>query len=96
MNKTQLINEIAKSNGLTQKESKALFDATFGTLSTILTSQASFTMRNFGTFKVRFLKKRRFFNPAIAKLMMRPAKLAIAFKSSPALSDRVNNKMGQA
>ncbi len=92
MNKQEIIKKIAEKMGITQVETKKLFDAAFDVLTDLLSKGDSFTEQGFGTFSVVKLEKRKGFNPLLEKWMMLPPKLKPKFKASESLKEEVNKK----
>lgn len=92
MKKHDIIKVMSEKMGITQGESKKLFDATFEELSKLLAHGDSFNVQGFGTFSVKELEERKGFNPFIEKWMMLPKKLRVKFKPSDILKEKVNAK----
>lgn len=91
MSKKDVISVIAKDMGLTQKEIEKIYNVTIETMTEILADGYSFNKKNFGTFSVTKLDKRKGFNPLIKKWMMLPPKLKPKFKPSDKLKEEINN-----
>jgi len=93
MNKHDLVVESAKRCELNQSEAKALMEATFNTLASMLAQEDSLTIQNFGTFSVKFKKSHRFYNPFASVMMMAPKKLAVAFHPSKNYNERLDARL---
>lgn len=95
MNKTELIEKIAKKTGLTLKDSKNVIDAIFSTvpkqgiIANELKSGRKVQITGFGTFVLRKRKKREGRNPQTGETIEIPATKFPAFSAGRALKDRM-------
>ncbi|MDD3643059.1 MAG: HU family DNA-binding protein [Candidatus Krumholzibacteria bacterium] len=95
MNKTELIEKLAKKTGLTKKDSAAAVDAIFSTASregiiaTELDAGRRVQITGFGTFQTRKRKKRMGRNPQTGEAITIPATKFPAFTAGKALKSRV-------
>ena len=95
MNKTELIEKLAKKTGLTLKDSgmavNAIFDATpgKGIIAVELDAGGKVTLPGFGTFKTVHKKERTGINPSTKETITIPAKNYAVFKPGKTLKDRV-------
>jgi DNA-binding protein HU-beta len=95
MNKTDLIEKVAKKTGLTMKDSRAAIDAIFSTaprqgiIATELDAGRKVQITGFGTFMSRRRKKRKGRNPQTGKEITIPATKYPAFSAGKALKSRV-------
>jgi DNA-binding protein HU-beta len=95
MNKTELIEKVARKTGLTLKDSRAAVDAIFSTAPKegIIASELSAGKRvqvtGFGTFMPRRRKKRKGRNPQTGKEITIAATRYPAFSAGKALKSRV-------
>ena len=95
MNKTELIEKLAKKTGLTLKDAgmavNAIFDATpgKGIIAVELDAGGKVTLPGFGTFKTVHKKERTGINPRTKETIKIPAKNYAVFKPGKTLKDRV-------
>ncbi|OQX84948.1 MAG: hypothetical protein B6D63_03470 [Candidatus Latescibacteria bacterium 4484_7] len=95
MNKTELIEKVAKKTGLTLKDSRAAVDAIFstapkeGVIATELAAGRRVQITGFGTFVTRRRKKRKGRNPQTGEAITIPATKFPAFSAGKALKSRV-------
>lgn len=94
MTKKDMLRAIAEEMDITQVRAKALFDAFFGELETILVEGDSFTEYGFGTFSVEEQDARKQYNPATGRMMLLPKRMRVRFKPSEVLKDEINNERG--
>ncbi len=89
MNKTDLVNEVAKVVS-TKKEAKAAVDCVFSTITKVLKKKDTVTLIGFGTFKVAQRKARKGRNPQTGAEIRISAKQVPRFVSGEALKDAVS------
>jgi len=89
MNKTDLVNEVAKVVG-TKKEAKAAVDCVFSTITKVLEKKDTVTLIGFGTFKVAQRKARKGRNPQTGAEIRISAKQVPRFVPGEALKDAVS------
>lgn len=95
MNKTELIDKVAKKTGLTLKDSRTVVDAIFSTsvkegiLAGELAAGKKIQITGFGTFMTRKRKKRMGRNPQTGEAITIPATKFPAFSAGKALKSRV-------
>ena len=95
MNKTELIEKVAKKTGMTLKDSKVVVDAIFSTVPKqgIIASELKLGKKvqitGFGTFQIRKRKKREGRNPQTGEPIQIPATKFPAFSAGRALKDRM-------
>lgn len=95
MNKTELIEKVAKKTGLTLKDSRAAVDAVFstapkeGVIANELAAGRKVQITGFGTFVTRKRKKRKGRNPQTGQEIIIPATKFPAFTAGKALKGRV-------
>jgi DNA-binding protein HU-beta len=95
MNKTELIDKVAKKTGLTLKDSRTVVDAIFSTsvkegiLAGELAAGKKIQITGFGTFMTRRRKKRMGRNPQTGEAITIPATKFPAFSAGKALKSRV-------
>lgn len=91
MNKSELIEQVAKAADLSKKDSEAAVNAVLDTISDSLAREEKVVLVGFGTFEVRHRKARKGRNPATKEEIEIPASKAPAFKAGKGLKDKVNN-----
>jgi DNA-binding protein HU-beta len=89
MNKTALIDAIAKKTSLTKSETKKFLDAFLDVTSVSLGKGEPVTLIGFGTFSVVERSARIGRNPGTGATLNVPAKKVVKFKSGTKLSDKV-------
>lgn len=90
MNKTELVEKVATSAGLTKAQADAAVNAFVETLTDVLKAGDKITLKGFGTFEVRQREARTGRNPRTGETMTIAASKAPAFKASSALKKVVN------
>jgi DNA-binding protein HU-beta len=90
MNKTELIDAIAKSAGLTKADAGKALDAFTSSVTGALKKGDSVTLIGFGTFKVSARAARTGRNPQTGKEIKIAARKVPAFSAGKALKDAVN------
>lgn len=95
MTKSELIDAVNASAAdqgidLTKKDTRAMIDILFETVSDAIKEDERFSYPNFGTFKVKHRKARDGRNPRTGEKIRIPASFSVGFKPSPHLKDLVN------
>ena len=90
MNKSQLVESIAKKSGLTNKDSAAAVNAFLESVKESLSKGEAVTLIGFGSFLVRDRAARSGRNPRTGKVVEIPAVKVPAFKAGKPLKDAVN------
>ncbi len=90
MNKSELIDAIAESAGLTKADAGSALDATVGAITSALQRGQSVSLVGFGTFTVRHRAARTGRNPRTGESITIKASNNPAFKAGKALKDAVN------
>jgi nucleoid DNA-binding protein len=88
MNKTDLVNEVAKVVS-TKKEAQAAVDCVFDTITTALKDKDQVTLVGFGTFKVSNRKARTGRNPKTGEAITVEGRNIPKFVAGKALKDAV-------
>ncbi|WP_156936086.1 HU family DNA-binding protein [Anoxybacteroides tepidamans] len=89
MNKTELINAVAETSGLSKKDATKAVDAVFESITEALKSGDKVQLIGFGNFEVRERAARKGRNPQTGEEMEIPASKVPAFKPGKALKDAV-------
>ena len=93
MNKSELIDAIAKESGLTKTDSAKALDAFTEVVKNALRDGDTITLVGFGTFKVAERAERQGLNPKTKEPLTIPAARVPKFTAGKALKDiLVNNK----
>ncbi len=89
MNKTELVNAIAKEAKLTKVQAKAALDATLDAVAGALAKDDKVALIGFGTFAVNKKAARTGINPATKEKIRIPAKKVVKFKAGAELAKKV-------
>ncbi len=92
MNKTELVEAIAKETGLTKKDVEATVKAFTETVTKELKKKGKVSLVGFGTFETIKRKARKGKNPQTGEAIKIPASVAPKFKAGKALKEAVNSK----
>ena len=91
MNKTELINEVAKKAGLTQVQAGAAMNAFIDIVGDKLQEGEKVSITGFGNFEPRQAAERQGKNPRNPEeAIIIPAHVKVAFKASKKLKEKVN------
>ena len=86
MNKSELVDAIAKDTGLTKKDSEAAVKAFVEVVSKALSKGDDVQLVGFGTFSVSKRDARKGINPLTKKAINIPAKKVVKFKAGADLT----------
>ncbi|WP_295363102.1 HU family DNA-binding protein [Succinivibrio sp.] len=92
MNKTELVDAIAKRSSLTKVDSKKALDALLDAVQGALVKGDAVQLIGFGTFKVSARKARQGRNPRTGEVIKIAASKVPVFSAGSALKDAVNKK----
>ncbi|MCR5508745.1 MAG: HU family DNA-binding protein [Lachnospiraceae bacterium] len=92
MNKSELVDAMAKKSGLTKKDTEAALAAFTETIAKTLKKGDKVQLIGFGTFEVSKRAAREGKNPQTGAKIKIPASKAPKFKAGKALKDTVNKK----
>lgn len=90
MNKTDLIDSVAKAAKLSKKDSESAITAVLDSISEALAKDDKVVLVGFGTFEVRKRAARKGRNPSTKQEIKIPASKAPVFKAGKGLKDKVN------
>jgi len=90
MNKTELIDKIAATAGLSKADSKKALDATVSSIKEALAAGDKIQLIGFGTFSVSERPAREGINPSTKAKIKIAAKKIAKFKAGAELADAVN------
>ena len=89
MNKTELINAVAETSGLTKKDSEVALNAILDTIQNAMKNGDKVQLVGFGSFEVKERAARTGKNPATGATIEIPASKAPALKAGKALKDAI-------
>ena len=92
MNKSELIDAMAKESGLSKKDSEKALKAFMDTVAATLKKKDKVTLVGFGTFETKKRAARTGRNPQTGKEIKIAASVAPKFKAGKALKEAVNGK----
>lgn len=90
MNKTQLVDAIAKETNLKKKDAEAAANAFIAAIEDSLKKGDKVQLVGFGTFEVKTRAARQGRNPATGAAMTIPASKHISFAAGKTLKDAIN------
>lgn len=90
MNKTDLIEKIAASAGITKADSKKALDAAIVAIKDALASGDKVSLVGFGTFSVSERAEREGINPSTKQKITIPAKKLVKFKPGSDFAEALN------
>lgn len=91
MNKTDLIDAVAKETKLSKKDCESAISAVLETITNALAKEEKVVLVGFGIFEVRKRAARKGRNPSTKEEIKIPASKAPVFKAGKGLKDKVNN-----
>ena len=91
MNNKQFLTELSGRSGLSLSEAGKMADELIGVMKGIWTEGDSMSLSGFGVLEVRKKNERVSVNPSTGVRMLVPPKLAISYKPSPLLKERLNS-----
>lgn len=89
LTKTELVNSVARSVGLTKTQAQKAVDSVVGTLRSSLVRGNNVALVGFGSFVVAQRKARKGRNPRTGKTMTIPARKVIRFRAGRQLREAV-------
>ena len=89
MTKSDLINAVAESTGITKKDTEKVISSVISNITSALVSGEKVQIVGFGTFETRDRKEREGRNPSNGQPMTIPASRVPAFKAGKSLKDAV-------
>ena len=92
MNKSELIDAMAKESGLSKKDTEKALKAFTDTVTATLKKKDKVQLVGFGSFETKKRAARTGRNPQTGKEIKIKASVAPAFKAGKALKDAVNKK----
>ncbi|MGW8208312.1 MAG: HU family DNA-binding protein [Syntrophobacteria bacterium] len=92
MNKSQLIERIAKEEGITIKNAASVVNVVFDSMSDSLAKGDRVEIRGFGSFKVKSYNSYQGRNPKTGEIIQVKEKKLPYFKVGKEMKERVDNK----
>jgi len=92
MNKSELVNKVAKAAGISKSAAEKAVDAVTEAVSGTLKKGGKVTLVGFGSFSVAKRKARTGRNPATGQTMMIPATKVPKFTAGKQLKDAIRGK----
>lgn len=92
MNNKELITELSKRLGLTQKQASEMLEVSTSALVSSVTETQSVVFQGFGAFELRNKREKTLLNPATGEKMFIPAKQTLVFKPSDTYKNRVKGR----
>lgn len=89
MNKTELINAVAETSGLTKKDGEVALNAILDTIQNAMKNGDKVQLVGFGSLEVKERAARTGKNPATGATIEIPASKAPTFKAGKALKDAI-------
>ena len=89
MNKTELINAVAETSGLTKKDSEVALNAILDTIQDAMKNGDKVQLVGFGSFEVKERAARTGRNPRTKETVEIPASKAPVFKAGQAFKDAI-------
>ncbi|MBE6624258.1 MAG: HU family DNA-binding protein [Ruminococcaceae bacterium] len=90
MNKTDLIEVVAKEADLKKKDAEIAVSAVIAAIEDALVAGDKVSLVGFGTFEVKATAAKTGINPQTKEKIQIPAKKAVKFAAGKALKDKVN------
>jgi nucleoid DNA-binding protein len=91
VNNKELLLELSKRLGKTQKEVSFMMDATSEAIVSILKKGESVSIQGFGSFEPRAKQEREIINPAAKEVINVPAKVSVVFKAGVNFKEKIKN-----
>lgn len=89
MNNKDFINALASKTNLSAKSTQKAVTAFINEIANRLDDESSITIPSFGTFEIKKKMERVVVNPTTKQRILTPPKLALAFKPSNILKDKL-------
>jgi len=90
MNKTEIIEKIHATTGLSKKDSAATMESVFAIMKESLVAGETIKISRFGSFEVKQKVARRGRNPLTGEAITIEARKVLTFKTSAVLRDAIN------
>jgi nucleoid DNA-binding protein len=93
MNTTDIIKNLSKKLGITQKQTREILKETIDAFKNILVKGDQFSIREVGSFRVRERAGRKSFNAFIKRWMMIPPRVNVHFRPALKLRNLAKEKL---
>lgn len=90
MKKSEMIEMLASTTGLTKADCEKVFNATFDMFKDELSKGEKVSIAGFGTFKISERSAREGRNPSTGEKIQIPASKSVSFKAGTELKSKVN------
>lgn len=91
MNNKELLSELSKRLGKSQKEVASILDVTSEAIVSSLREGNTISIQGFGSFETREKQSRDIINPSTKAVISVPAKTSVVFKAGTNLKDKLKN-----
>ena len=91
MNNKELLSELSKRLGKSQKEVSRMLDFTSQAIVSSLKKGETVSIQGFGSLEPREKQEREIVNPTTKEVIKVPAKVSINFKAGTILKDKIKN-----
>jgi nucleoid DNA-binding protein len=91
VNNKELVTELSRRLGKTQKQVQAMLDITTEALVSTLQAETTVSVQGFGSFEVRKKLDRVLINPTTKQKMVVPPKLSLIFKMGSTYKNKLKN-----
>lgn len=92
MNNKDFMAEVSRRMGYSSKDTSALMAVLVSEIGDRLEEEQTIALQGFGAFEVKKKLERVVVNPTTQQRMLVPPKLAINFKPSPLLKEKINKE----
>ncbi|GEM_PF-1603038 len=93
MNTTDIIKNLSKKLGITQKQTREILKETIESFKNVLVKGDQFFIREVGSFRVRARAGRKSFNAFIRRWMMIPPRVNVNFRPALKLRNLAKEKL---
>ena len=91
MNNKELLLELSKRLGKTQKEVSTMLETTSEAIVTNLKTGNVVSIQGFGNFETRAKQEREIVNPTSKEVIKVPAKVSVVFKAGVSFKEKIKN-----
>ncbi len=91
MNNKELLLELSKRLGKSQKEVSSMLDATSEAIVSLLKKGDTISIQGFGSFELRSKQEREIINPNSKEVIKVPAKVSVVFKAGVMFKEKIKN-----
>lgn len=91
MNNKELLLELSKRLGKTQKEVSSMLESTSEAIVSALKKGETVSIQGFGNFEPREKQEREIVNPTSKEVIKVPAKISVVFKAGVSFKEKIKN-----